>query len=215
MLVTDDFVYLHVPKTGGGTIRDVLESVLPLGYVRRGPRPHVHPGWRHIPEEAAELPVFCHVRNPWDWYVSWYEFGRRQSARRTARLWHSAFADEPDFPTFLGRACRGGLDHDVPEIANLMRAGLDFYTSRWMILVGGVPDEQLHVGRFERLFEDLEAFLGEVGAPVGDDFARRAAEVPGVHVGERGPYRDYYDDRTRRLVRRSCSYFVERFGYRF
>lgn len=215
MLISDDFVYVHMPKTGGGTTRDILENLLPPGYVRRGPNPYAHPGWRLIPEEAAELPVFCHVRNPWDWYVSWYEFSRRREHRRGARLWESGFGDDPDFPTFMRRACTGELDHDRPEIVNLMRAGLDFYTARWMDLVGGLPDDRIQIGRFERLIEDLGAFLKGAGAPVGDDFVRRAAEVPGVHVGTRGPYRDYYDDPTRKLVRRSCTYFVERFGYRF
>jgi hypothetical protein len=27
-----------------------------------------------IPAEASDLPVVGIVRNPWDWYVSWYAF---------------------------------------------------------------------------------------------------------------------------------------------
>jgi len=212
--MSEDFVFLHMPKTGGGTIRRVLQDVLPKGYVQRGPHPHVHPGWRLIPPDAAGRPVFCHVRNPWDWYVSWYEFSRKGKPR-PAKLWRSAFADQPDFPTFLQRACTGGLDHDRAEIAGALRAGTGFYTARWQDLVGGLDDERLSVGRFERLFEDLEAFLRRVGAPVPDAFAAMGRDVPVVHGGSRGPYREYYDDETRKLVERSCSYFIERFGYRF
>lgn len=213
MLLTDDFVYLHMPKTGGGTVTRVLRDVLPPGYARSGPRPHVHPGWRHIPAEAAGRPVFCHVRNPWDWYVSWYSFARDAEGKR-ARLWRSAFADRPDFPTFLRRACSGGLDHDRPELAAAMRDG-DFYTARWLDLVGGVDDDRLVVGRFERLFGDLEDFLRSVGAPVPDDFAARASAAPPVHPSRRTAYRDYYDEETRALVGQACAYFVDRFGYAF
>jgi len=68
---------------------------------------------------------------------------------------------------------------------------MDFYTARWLDLVGGLPEDQLSLGQFDRLFEDLEAFLRRVGAPVPDDFVERAAAVPGVHVGTRGPYAAY------------------------
>jgi hypothetical protein len=214
VLIGRDFVFLHMPKTGGGTIGRLLREVLPDEYLRDGPHPYVHPGWQLIPAEAADLPVFCHARNPWDWYVSWYCFSSRGTPR-SAKLWQSAFADGPDFRAFLDRACHGRLDHDRPELVRLMRAGMDFYTARWTLLVGGLNDQQLTVGRFERLFEDLEGFLRRVGAPVPDDFAHRAKEIPGVHVGKRGPYRDYYDDDTRELVGRGAAYFVERFGYRF
>ena len=214
VLLGKDFVYLHMPKCGGGTVRRVLLDVLPKGQVRKGPHPHVHPGWQLIPPEAAGRQVFCHVRNPWDWYVSWYWFSSRQPPK-TAKLWVSAFGDQPDFPTFLRRACTGQLDHDRPEIAEALRRGGDFYTVRWLDLVGGLEEGRLEVGRFEQLFEDLEAFLHRVGAPVPDDFQGRAEAVPGVHLGSRGPYRDYYDDDTRALVERSCDYFLERFGYSF
>jgi hypothetical protein len=214
VLVSDHFVYLHMPKTGGGTIRRVLQDVLPAGYVRLGPHPHVHPGWQLIPPEAADLPVFCHVRNPWDWYVSWYCFSSRR-APKTAKLWVSAFGDQPDFPTFLRRACTGQLDHDRPEIADALRSGQDFYTARWLALVGGVEEERLSVGRFEALFADLDAFLRRAGAPVPDDFRAQASAIPRVHPGDRGAYRDYYDAETRDLVARTSASFVDRYGYEF
>lgn len=215
VLISDDFVYLHMPKTGGGTIRNVLATVLPTGYVREGPHPYVHPGWELIPESAAELPVFVHVRNPWDYYVSWYSFHSRRRKTNPPKLWRSAFGDEPDFPTFLERVCSGRLEHDRPQMVELLRGGMDFYTARWTFLVGGLDDRQLTVGRFERLFEDLEAFLCRVGAPIPDDFIARAGDVPGVHVSSRGPYREYYDDRTRGIVERACAGLISRFGYRF
>jgi hypothetical protein len=135
--------------------------------------------------------------------------------RKQAKLWRSAFGDKPDFPTFLRRACTGALDHDREEIAAQLRRGEDFYSVRLRDLVGGLSEDRLTYGRFERLFDDLETFLRRVGAPVPDDFAAQAVGVPGVHIGSRGPYRDYYDEETRALVARSCSSVIERFGYTF
>jgi hypothetical protein len=215
VIVSDDFVYLHMPKTGGGTIRSVLSTVLPEGYATPGPHPHVHPGWQYIPPQASDLPVLCYIRNPWDWHVSWYMFGSSRREPKQTKLWSSAFADKPDFPTFLRRACTGALDHDRDEIAEQLRRGEDFYSVRLRDLVGGLGGDRLTYGRFERLFDDLEAFLRRVGAPVPDDFVAQAGDVPGVHIGRRGPYRDYYDDETRSLVAQTCSSVIERFGYTF
>ena len=69
MLVTDHFVYLHLHKSGGTFVNEVLLRHVPgarmLGY--HLPRSHIPPQYRH-------LPLLGFVRNPWSYYVSWYHF---------------------------------------------------------------------------------------------------------------------------------------------
>ena len=69
MIVTDRFVFIHLHKTGGQSINDAIASCIPgsrmVGY---------HFPCADIPAEASDLPVVGIVRNPWDWYVSWYAF---------------------------------------------------------------------------------------------------------------------------------------------
>jgi hypothetical protein len=214
VLITPDFVFLHMPKTGGGTVTHVVKAALPKGTVRAGPGGFRHPGRSCIPETAEHLPVLCFVRNPWDWYVSWYWFSRR--ANRPTALWRSVFGDDPDFPSFIRRVCAGDLEHDRPEIARLLRAGTDFYTARFRALVGDDLDyPQLTCARFERLNVDLEEFLRGAAAPIPDDFGNLFQSTPVVHPGSRGPYQEYYDDETREVVARACFLFTDRFGYRF
>ena len=70
MLVTEKCIFLHMPKTGGHFCRDVIRKT--CGEV-------LHTGGWHapysrVPKQFGHLPVLFVVRNPWDWYVSWYHY---------------------------------------------------------------------------------------------------------------------------------------------
>jgi hypothetical protein len=82
MIITDRFVYIHQPKTGGTFVTEVLSRLYQLkntdarenrygGLTRR--RKH-HP-CRKIREADRGKQVLATFRNPYDWYVSQYEFG--------------------------------------------------------------------------------------------------------------------------------------------
>ena len=62
------------------------------------------------------------------------------------------------------------------------------------------------VGRYEALAADF--------ARVTDRLAIRAS-LPHVNRSVHRPYRDYYDDRTRRIVAQRSAADIEAFGYRF
>jgi len=97
MIIDKYFVFLHVPKTGGTWIRNIL----------RNRTTFVHEFKDHrfqIPTEQQHKPVFAFVRNPWDFYVSAYthyhhnwekqqhEFSYRRLGRRPDT--HQAFLEK-------------------------------------------------------------------------------------------------------------------------
>ncbi|HEV7904553.1 MAG TPA: hypothetical protein VGO96_11985 [Pyrinomonadaceae bacterium] len=95
MIFTDKFVYVHEPKTGGTFVTSVLFRLYGLKWNRfvhlqnmlrgeiRGTGKYgtiihnnnKHGGCREIPAAQREKPVLATVRNPYDLYVSQYEFG--------------------------------------------------------------------------------------------------------------------------------------------
>lgn len=79
MLITKDFIFLHIPKTGGVSLRTAIRRFWPRGYVVFDSEPTLgrHASWVSVPSRFKGLPTFALVRNPWDWYVSWYQFQRR------------------------------------------------------------------------------------------------------------------------------------------
>ena len=85
MVITEDFVYIHLPKTGGTFVEQVLQRLfdnIGLWYldtskkvdrVKFGSRDQ-HESVREIPPAHRDKPVVFTMRNPYDWYISQYEF---------------------------------------------------------------------------------------------------------------------------------------------
>jgi hypothetical protein len=206
MLVHDRFVFIHNQKCGGVFVRELLERELGAKALEE-PLPFRHVGWRQIPAAAADRPVLCYVRNPWDWYVSWYEFKRQHPAVGGDPLFEQLSDNgRYDFPRTVAKACAGEeaiTDHT------------DLYTGSFSYSVGGVSPELLTVGRFESLVDDLERFLAAAGVALPDGAIARARTSGPANATRRRPYREYYDEDLREVVGDSCRELIDRFGYSF
>ena len=94
MLVTDQFVFVHVPKTGGGFLRAGIHKSMEACDCG------AHLPYRQVPPESSNLPTICFRRNPWDWYVSLWAYHKREGADETfEELLRRAFAHKHDLYT--------------------------------------------------------------------------------------------------------------------
>ena len=134
MVITEKFVYIHMPKTGGTFVTSVLRRIhnysddsasnryasapWPLRAVMRrlqnrsassvSPNSWIidlepkHGSCHEIPERHRNRPILSTIRNPFDWYVSQYEFG----------WWKRTFLYHPEaHPTPAGFA----IERVLPE----------------------------------------------------------------------------------------------------
>ena len=62
------------------------------------------------------------------------------------------------------------------------------------------------VGRFERLESDFRRICETLGID---------ATLPSLNVSQRRPYREYFDDESRRIVATRYRDDIETFGYEF
>jgi hypothetical protein len=220
VLITRHFAFLHVPKTGGSFVRRVLVDRLPPEWFHElPPARHQHQGWGELPAAADGLPVLAFVRNPWDWYVSWYHY-HVQLPSNIARgaFFRTVFGNgSHSFAEAVRNACTGAFDHPDGRILHTAREqNVDFYTARVLNMLGpGFDDQRLEVGRFECLLDDLEGFLKDQRVPVPLDFHDLARSQAPVNMSRRGSYRDYYDASLSELVRARARPLIERFGYEF
>ena len=76
MLLTDDFVYIHMPKTAGTFVTQVLTRVYGEDRViNTDDAGTKHGTCRDIPASHRHLPILSTRRNPYERYVSQYRFG--------------------------------------------------------------------------------------------------------------------------------------------
>jgi Sulfotransferase domain len=217
MLITNHFVLIHVPRTGGNFIRELCFEHLPRDSLVRNAL-QLHTPYEEIADDFADLPMICFVRNPWDWYVSWYHHQMQHyEGQRSGRLWGSAFENgRASFRDLVVNACT--LAHyENPETEPIMRArDIDHYTARFAQVTGsGIESGHIEVGRYESLREDFLAFLERHGVPVSAELSAAVSETPARHASERGDYRHYYDDALRDLLAQKARHFVEAYGYAF
>ena len=70
MLITKDFVFIHLPKTGGTFATKMIEQIYPDSI-----NTEKHGTCNQIPTQYQHLPILSIIRNPFDRYVSQYFYG--------------------------------------------------------------------------------------------------------------------------------------------
>ena len=109
MIITDDLVYLHIPKTGGTFVEHVMQRVYadkaqlyidtstPAGRSALGAT-HQHQPISEIPDAFRDRDVLITVRNPYDQYVSSFEFKWWQKREGSVFKDEEMPGDYPDYP---------------------------------------------------------------------------------------------------------------------
>lgn len=188
MFVSDEFVFAHIPKTGGTFLQDILTEHFPV--VQEWAGDHSHHSIEFLAPEHRGKPVFAVLRNPWAWYLSWFSYclaqDHNEEFRRNYTPGPNAFRD-----------CIDRLlapNHSDPHVNDYMareNIGL-LEMHRYHILDLDCRDHDVHYGRLEHLREDVLAFLNSNGISIPGSLAdnlRRSASNTSSH----GPWRKAYD----------------------
>ena len=230
MIVTDKFVFVHFPRTGGTFITDLILRFFPsaheIGY--------------HLPRsllanEYSHLPVLGSVRNPWDFYVSWYYHVWPRDAATPLHSWLSENGKH-QFAGATRNALNIGTDNDrldalieklpdevdysrrnIPNITKdavrkIRGTGVGYYTFRFNHLVGNA--DEVFFCRQESLRVDLIRFLELIGA-ASDDIRAHIFESKKKNTADHSHYPSYYTPELADLVSIRDRAVIERFGYVF
>lgn len=230
MLVTDKFVFVHLPRCGGTFVSDVIRKFFPsvreIGY---------HLPRAALPAEFAHLPVLGTVRNPWSFYPSWYyhHYPNKTYLAMFCLLSEDrklGFADTARNALNLGVDNRmlDALIRELPEdfnyrdrhVANLTRdvmrtlrgTGLGLFSFRFRQLFG--PSEDVHFCRLESLRADLIAFFERIGTAT-DALRQHVMREENKNTSEHRHYSTYYTPELAELVAVRDRLIIDRFGYSF
>jgi hypothetical protein len=230
MIVTDKFVFVHFPRTGGTFITDVIMRFFPsaqeIGY---------HLPRSLLPNKYSHLPVLGSVRNPWEFYVSWYYHVWPRDAATPLHSWLSENGKQ-QFEGATRNALNLGTDNDrlegliekLPDevdyrkrnIPNITRdalrkirgTGVGYYTFRFNHLFGNA--DEVFFCRQESLRGDLIRFLELIGA-ASDDIRAHILQSEKSNAADHSHYSRYYTPELAGLVLIRDRAVIERFDYVF
>lgn len=196
------FIFVHIPKTGGMSVTNVLNqyaenpwrtrfrSWAESARLRKKVTFHKHELAIRIKEKLPRNIFdnyfkFTFVRNPWDWHVSNYHYV-------LAHPEHDAHDKFKGFCSFR-------------EYAETIVAHR-WTQMRWIADADGrlLVD---YVGRFETLGSDLNYILSVLGLS--------AVTVPHINRTDHAAYETYYDAQTRTLIEKASWADIDAFGYTF
>lgn len=229
MLVTDKFVLVHLPRSGGTFVSEVIRKFFPsareIGY---------HLPRALLPRELSHLPVLGTVRNPWEFYVSW--FHHQQSSKRHGPLisfvtenWKLDFVQTTrnalnlcvsDKLDVLIRALPEDFNYHERHVSNLTKdvmrkirgTGLGLYTFRFNEMFG--PADDVYFCRVGSLRSDLMAFFETIGV-ASDALRSYVLGLDKKNTSEHLHYSTYYTPELAELVLVRDRPLIERFGFTF
>ena len=235
MIISEKFVFIHLHKTGGQSLNHVIKHCITdhqvIGY---------HFPRSKVPPEAAELPVVGIVRNPWDWYASWYAFNKRPRVRNplfnvvsgggnenfktTITNLIQLRSDRPEsvqhrddlirlLPDVLDGNRGVGLTKD--NIRDLSDTGTGYYSWLFENMLGDTHDARTRIGRFENLQDDFLAIMEQLDVKETASLREELDKSERKNFSRHSHYSHYYDDELRELVAREESQLIKNFDYQF
>lgn len=199
MICCDHMVFVHVMKTGGKWVRDALSGGIPPEwnvYDSLRPTPTdqaagLHTGILDAPSEYRGAPVLAYVRNPWDWYVSYFSFFRNK------------FDAGEDVGVFRR------------SLASLLEQNTCTMHSVGMVL----GEEGVVCCRMRRVEDGVGAQLlrfMDDNCPYVPEAVRVAVNsMERKNVSRRGDYRSYYTDEMAASVAIRDAWLISEYDYEF
>lgn len=234
MICTPTFTLMHLHKTGGQSINDAL-----LHCIRGAEEIGYHLPLRLLPEKAKPLPIIGVIRNPWDWYVSWYAFnnlrgvknplfnivsggkqaGFRETIENLVRYPETSASNgimKSSHKSLLSEHFEndGGAGF-TKACVNEFDSATEGYYSLLVKRMFGDRGDNVHLIRFESLEQDLRHVLRQLGVAEAEAIHRYMSEQPRKNSSARGHYAQYYEPKLRALIAEKDKGIIERFGYSF
>ncbi len=196
------FVFIHIQKTGGVSVKTVLNKNIPDARGFLGTHDPAINGLNRMDANWEKFFVFSVVRNPWARLVSWYSMISQAdptNIKPNHRFWQYIWREGPTFEDFLVKCTDVIDDFDGQKCAAFNQ--LDYLTD---------PDGRIivdFIGRLENIKEDASYIFKKVGL--------EGSELPHRNKSKHGHYSEYYTPVLRDLVGERYYKDIEYFGYEF
>ena len=188
-------IFIHIPRTAGTTIETLIEddsSICKRNHFGKFNAPLNHLTLTQL-VEGAFIPErdmltyfkFTFVRNPWDRMIS------ECFCPHIHKLFTECKNIEQRIEVGCNFAATGYGGHFLPQVTFIDNGKMQ-------------PD---FIGRYEKLLRDLKIVLDKIGQP--------ESQIEFKKDSQRPHYREYYTQRTKKMVEHIYGEDIERFKYHF
>jgi len=197
VICNNRIIFVHVPKTGGTSVRRALmarypDMVMPQAF---------HTALRSAKFKTSDKFAFGFMRNPWERMVSHYRFMCQKPAGPND---HKVYKRQSVIDMgFKEWAINGRFGEEIYKAVGEFEAALSVHHISQMWWLRGCN----FIGRFERLQEDADEAMRQIGEP--------PLLLPHLQKTMGGDYRDEYDDELREFIGRLFAEDIEVGGYTF
>ena len=182
-----NLIFIHVPKNAGTSITEAFEMVVGVGHF---------PTARYIrdyPREWKTFYKFCVVRNPWDRFVSCYEYAKMEKSYFHAVRGPSKQGKHPDYDLLFDKSFEECVD--LLFAKKLGHAGWQ-PQSNWVCNGGDfILDEFIKLEKLPNSF--------------------RGVKIPHLNRSIEKDYKTYYNNYTMEKVRDFYEFDIEIFDYSY
>ncbi len=176
-----NFLFVHIPKCAGNSIKKVL-----------GLNNHDHTSISYEHSIDKNLFKFAFVRNPWDRFVSAYEYLRGGSMPGYDKNYCSVVNNYPSFEKFLLSKIWIDWIHFLPQFEYISvnnNVCMDF------------------IGKVENIHTDFNYICKKINIPNQD--------LPHINVSKRKKYIRYFKDDLQQIIAEHYATDIKYFEYTF
>jgi len=215
-LIEDKVIFLHFPKASGTFIkRNTLCKIL---------KPIIrHVGINHLPEEYYKYPIFGIIRNPFSFYVSFYNYFRNNKRLNS--------------PTKEILFCKYFIEDENVDMNDFKKMKEDFNKHLQLLITNGMEHEikikNYNCGFFSRLFQFI--FIKTIDNPIeipeitiikmeeydkvniflSKNNITQITSNTKINSGNHRHYRHYYTPETIKLVEKYDKNILKKYNYHF
>ncbi|MCK5523226.1 MAG: hypothetical protein KAI83_08850 [Thiomargarita sp.] len=199
MILTQHFVFIHLPKTGGSFVRRICHEYAPLEWQVQIIDEHLT---RYdIPTAYQSLPILGFIRNPYSWYISAYYYLKKKG-------------DNEIFNQISNQGTKD-FKSTVLTLMDLEVENVEFGGYSWHIKkIFGQNLDALKIGKFEELRHELLRLMSSA-VTLPPSLVKAIQTYPSVNVSSHEHYRTYYDQELREIIAEKDKWIFERFDYAY
>lgn len=211
------FMFIHLPRTGGTFINNVLRYDIKSKSPYKDNHYDVKTYFDELGLKLPDYKIFTVVRNPWDWYVSLYEYGIQNNASEY-RVFRKK--SEDTFSNWLNNIIHFNANEE--ELEDEYENSTSYFykkhtkknfpigwlTFRYFYSIG-LPCDVLI---FESLNTDLKTYLQGFYGPKTFDLIDTMGKI---NKSNKKDYKEYYTGKDIDLVKEKENYIISKFNYTF